>query len=165
MVVPYDPEWAIQFERDRAKLADALRDLNVQIEHICSTSVVGLAAKPIIDIMIVTQNETDAIRCITPIVRLDFECRGEADIEGRIFFRRMNPHAHHIHLYTTPTHPEIERHLNFRDYLCSHPDAAKEYAELKYALAEKFRNDRVGYTDAKTEFIRSIEAKARGGLK
>jgi GrpB-like predicted nucleotidyltransferase (UPF0157 family) len=161
LVAPYDPQWALTFERDRAQLQAALRDLNVQIEHIGSTSVVGLAAKPIIDIMIVTQNEADAIRCITPIVRLDFECRGEAEIPGRLFFRRTNPRTHNLHLYTTPANPEVERHLLFRNYLRAHPEAVQQYAELKYALAEKYRNDLEAYTESKTEFVRGIEASAR----
>lgn len=160
IVVAHDPQWANQFAQDRARLLDALRDFNVQIEHIGSTSVVGLAAKPIIDIMIIVENETDALRSITPIVRLGCICFGEHGVEGRVYFRDEKPSTRHLHLYVQDN-PEIERHLNFRDYLRVHPDTAQQYAELKYALAEKFRNDRPGYTEAKTEFIRGIEARAR----
>lgn len=164
IVVPYDPQWVVQFEQDRAQLQNALRELDVQIEHVGSTSVPGLAAKPLIDIMIVVRDEKDAIRCITPIVRLDFECRGEAEVPGRVFFLRRNPHSHHIHLYVVGN-PEIERHLLFRDYLRTHADAAQQYAGLKYALAAEFRNDRPGYTTAKTEFVRGIVERARSERK
>lgn len=160
IVVAYDPQWALQFEHDRAKLLDALRDVNVQSEHIGSTSVVGLDAKPIIDIMIIVDNETDALRSITPIVRMGYICLGEHEVEGRVYFRDEKPSTRHLHLYVRGN-SEIERLLNFRDYLRTHPETAQQYAELKYALAEKFRNDRVGYTEAKTEFIRDIDARAR----
>ena len=95
-------------------------------------------------------------------MHLDYICRGEAEIPGRIFFRKGDPRTFHLHLYSHG-HPEIEWHLRFRDYLRLHPEAAREYEQLKRALAEKYRNDRVAYTEAKSEFIRAIEAKARSG--
>lgn len=160
IVAAYDPQWANQFAQTRVQLLDALRAVNAQIEHIGSTSVVGLAAKPIIDIMLIVENETDALRSITPIIRLGYICLGENEVQGRVYFRDEKPSTRHLHLYAQ-NNPEIERHLNFRDYLRAHPDTAQQYAELKYALAEKFRNDRPGYTEAKTEFIRDIEARAQ----
>lgn len=160
IVAAYDPQWANQFAQTRVQLLDALRDLNVQIEHIGSTSVVGLAAKPIIDIAICVESAEDAIRAITPLARLGYICYGEAEIPGRVYFDRRAYEPCHLHLYVRGN-PELERHLIFRDYLRAHPDTAQQYAELKYALAEKFRNDRPAYTEAKTEFIRGVEARAQ----
>ena len=183
----YDPEWPHRFEAERARILEALQGLDVTVEHVGSTSVPGLAAKPIIDIMIMVANAQEQIRAITPLVHLDYICRGEAEIPGRIFFRKGEPRARsrepdapaepmsterdlarprtfHLHLYSRG-HPEIERHLLFRDYLRMHPEAAHEYEQLKRALAEKYRNDRAAYTEAKTEFIRAVEAQARSARK
>lgn len=161
VIVRYDPDWVKAFEHTRELLLYALNDVDVQIEHIGSTSVPGLDAKPIIDMMIVAQTEGDALRCITPIVRLGYECLGEAGIPGRIFFRRTNPRTHHIHLYTTATNPERERHLMFRDYLRAHAEAAQEYAQLKYLLADKYREDRDRYSRSKSDFVERIVQEAR----
>lgn len=160
IVLPYDPNWTIQFQSERASISNSFGELNAHIEHIGSTSVEGLAAKPIIDIAIIVESAEDAIRAITPLVRLGFTCFGEAEIPGRIYFDRREFDPCHIHLYVRGN-PELERHLLFRDYLRAHPETAQQYAELKFALAEKFRDDRPAYTEAKTEFIRGIEAIAR----
>lgn len=160
VVVPFDKKWAIQFECEREMILDAFGELRAEIEHIGSTSVEGLAAKPIIDIAILVESADDAIRAITPLVRLGYTCYGEAEVSGRVYFDRRAYEPCHIHLYVRGN-PELERHLNFRDYLRAHPETAQAYAELKYALAEKFRNDRPSYTEAKTEFIRGIEARAK----
>ncbi len=160
VVLPYDPEWALQFEAEREMILSAFDDLRAEIEHIGSTAVVGLAAKPIIDIAIIVESAEDALRAITPLVRLGYTCYGEAEIPGRVYFDRREYEPCHIHLYVRGN-PELERHLIFRDYLRAHPETAQQYAELKCALAEKYRNDRPAYTEAKTEFIRNIEAIAR----
>ncbi len=161
IIEAYNPEWSTAFEQEREKIAYALRDLRVQLEHIGSTSVPGLAAKPIIDILIVVENADDAVRAISPLVILQYDCRGEAGIAGRIFFGKGEPRTHHLHLYTSPHNPERERHLLFRDYLRAHRDAVQQYAVLKYGLAEKFRDDRDAYTEAKSDFIRGIVDRAR----
>lgn len=168
IISAYNPEWVAQFEIECEIILHAFGDLRAEIEHIGSTSVVGLAAKPIIDIAIIVESAEDAIRAITPLVRLGYKCFGEAQIPGRIYFDRREFEPCHIHLYVRGN-PELERHLLFRDYLRAHPETAEQYAELKFALAEKFRDDRPAYTEAKTEFIRGIEAIARderanGGL-
>lgn len=161
IVVPYDPQWAADFQHERAAISAALADLDVQIEHVGSTSVPDLDAKPIVDIQLVTRTVEDAIRAISPLVRLGYECRGEMGIPGRIYFRKGTPRNRQIHLFTTPENPEVERHLIFRDYLRAHPETARDYAQLKYALAERFRNDRAAYTDAKTDFVNEVIERAR----
>ena len=160
IIVPYDPDWVRMFEAERSLLLGTLEELQVQIEHIGSTSVPGLDAKPIIDIMIVAQNEGDALRCISPIVRLRYVYMGEMGIPGRIYFWRGSPHTYHIHLYSTPTNVEMSRHRLFRDFLVAHPDAAREYAQLKYHLADKFRNDRPQYSLSKSDFVEKILQEA-----
>jgi len=184
VIVDYDPQWAELFEEEKAEILAALRELNVTVAHIGSTAVPGLAAKPIIDIAIITANADDAVRAITPLRRLGYVCFGEADIPGRLFFAKdelrimardlNNPsdldsiehdlvrtRTHHVHLYTSSTNPDLERHFLFRDYLRAHPETAQHYAELKRALAEKYRDDRDAYTESKTPLIRDVEAQAR----
>ncbi len=159
VIVDYDPHWAEMFETEKTLILDALPGLGVTVEHIGSTSVPGLAAKPIIDMIVIVPDPTTGEKCIAPLVALGYAYRGENGIPGRFYFGKGRPHTHHLHMYPRG-HPEIERHLLFRDYLRAHPDAAREYAELKRALAEKFRNEREAYTEAKTDFVKSIQAQA-----
>jgi GrpB-like predicted nucleotidyltransferase (UPF0157 family) len=160
IVVPYDPQWVQQFRDERERIEDAFDGFAAEIIHIGSTSVPGLAAKPIIDIAILVDRAEDAIRCITPLVRLGYKCFGEAEIPGRIYFDRREYDPVHIHLYVRGN-PEIERHLIFCEYLRAHPNAAQTYAELKYDLANKFRNDREMYTNGKSDFVTTTVEKAR----
>jgi len=88
VVVPFDKKWAIQFECEREMILDAFGELRAEIQHIGSTSVEGLAAKPIIDIAILVESADDAIRAITPLVRLGYTCYGEAEVPGRVYFDR-----------------------------------------------------------------------------
>ncbi len=160
VIVDYDPRWAEMFESEKRHILDALRELNVTVEHVGSTSVPGLAAKPIIDIMVIVPDPATGEKTIAPLTALGYEYRGELGILGRFYFGKGNPRTHHLHMYPRG-HSEIERHLLFRDYLRTHPEAALEYAELKRVLAEKYRDDREAYNEAKSDFVKSIEAKAR----
>lgn len=162
IVVPYDPQWAelYELERDEIQAAFQASDLSAEFHHIGSTSVPGLAAKPIVDMMIVVASAEDAIRAITPIVHKGYTCFGEEQIPGRIYFHRHSYNPFHLHLYVRGN-PEAQRHQFFCAYLRKYPETAQAYAALKEGLAEKFHNDRPAYTEAKTEFIRGIDAKAR----
>lgn len=158
-----DPAWPRRFAEDRARIAAALAPLAPQIEHIGSTAVAGLAAKPVIDIMIGLDALDQAAPCIPALAALGY-CyvpEYEAVMPYRRFFYldTAGVRTHHIHMVAV-THEFWERHLLFRDYLRAHPDAASEYAALKQQLARRFVDDMAGYTDGKTEFIRRIEALA-----
>ena len=162
-IVPYDPAWPEAFARERDAIVQALgeaMDGVAGIEHVGSTSVPECAAKPVIDIMIGARTLRDGVRCITPIVRLGYECMGEADIPGRIYFRKGEPRSHHIHLVEHGG-DFWERHIAFRDVLRARPDLVRQYSELKRELAAKFGDDRIGYTEAKTPFIEAAVAQAR----
>ncbi len=160
-IVDYDPRWAAMFSEEAPRIREALDGLDVVVEHVGSTSVPGLAAKPTIDIMVVVPDPARGREAIEPLTKLGYEYRGELGIPGRFYFAKGGrPHTYHLHLYHCG-HPEVERLLLFRDYLRDHPASAHEYEQLKRELAEKFRNDREAYTEAKNDFIRSTEAKAR----
>ncbi len=120
----------------------------------------GLAAKPVIDILVGVQSLKLSEECISPMVGIGYECRGEAGVPGRLYFRKGAPRSHQVHL--APVGSAFwEDHLLFRDFLRAHPDDSKLYEELKRRLSEKFKNDRLGYTESKTEFIRAGLGRAR----
>ncbi len=159
-IADYDAEWLEIFQKVKREIENALGKIEIEIEHVGSTSVPGLAAKRIIDLMGIVPNASVGAQTVGPLAALGYRYKGEYGIEGRFYFVKGVPPNIHFHMYPR-AHPEIDRHLTFRDYLRAHPEAAREYAELKRALAEKYRHDLEGYTNDKTEFIRSTEAKAR----
>ena len=170
-IVDYDAQWPVKFEEEKTQIVEALGDLVADVQHVGSTSVPGLAAKPIIDIMVAIKGESGMVRSITPLVKIGYVCLGEFGIPGRNYYRRNAEVAglglshggiartHHLHTFPAG-HAEWDRHIQFRDYLRVHPTVAREYQTLKRDLAARFSTDLEGYTDAKTEFIREIEARA-----
>lgn len=160
-IVDYDERWPGMYEAEKARIIGAIGNWLVAIEHVGSTSVPGLAAKPTIDIMPGLRSLSDAAHIIGPLEALGYEYvpEFEGDLPERRYFRRGSPHTHHVHAVEM-TSDFWRRHLAFRDYLRAHPDACEEYATLKRQLAEKHQTDSGGYTSAKTEFIRSVEEKA-----
>jgi GrpB-like predicted nucleotidyltransferase (UPF0157 family) len=162
VVVSYDPAWPGMFREEAARIAAVFGDELLSIHHIGSTSVSGLSAKPIIDIMPIVRDIETVDSFNEAMIELGYDPRGEYGISGRRFFVKRNEageRTHHVHAYE-PDNPEVARHLEFRDYLIAHPEAAEQYAELKYMLAKQFRYDRESYTNSKTPFIREIEQKA-----
>lgn len=156
IVVEYDPTWPDTFESLKKRVAQALGDVAVAIEHVGSTSVPGLAAKPIIDMDVVVPTSGDVPTAIERLADIGYIHQGNLGIEGREAFIAP-PNTPDHHLYVCPQDSrELRRHVRFRDYLRRHPDAAKRYADLKRLLAERHRDDRGAYTQAKTEFITEI---------
>ena len=161
-IAEYDPAWPAAYERERALIADALADLVLAIEHVGSTAVPGLGAKPVIDITVGVRTLVDGEKCIGPVEELGYEYRGDGEIPGRHYFRKFTRGERTHHLNIVEHEGEFwKRHILFRDYLREQPREAERYYELKVRLAEQFGTDRVGYTEAKTEFIESALAKAR----
>lgn len=163
-ILPYDPTWPLLFEHEKVRLLEAVGAYLCCIEHIGSTAVPGLAAKPVIDIMIGVHSLNDAPFFIPPLEALGYEyiARHEALLPERRYLHRIvnHQHTHHLHM-VEPGSRFFEVQLLFRDYLRTHPADARRYAELKYALAEKFRNDREAYTDGKTALVEEILQKAK----
>jgi GrpB-like predicted nucleotidyltransferase (UPF0157 family) len=164
VIADYDPRWPELYAIEKRRITAALGGLLVQIEHVGSTSVPGLAAKPRIDIMPGLATEDDLDRIIEPMVELGFRYVPDYEDEmpyRRLFTRDAGGTQIACNVHTVAVGSEFwERHLLFRDYLRANPDVADEYAQLKRDLAPRFTvtND---YADAKTEFIRSVEARAR----
>ena len=152
-VVDYDPAWPEFFNEERAKVMEVLGDKVAALEHGGSTSVPGLAAKPVIDMWAALSSPLDR-RDIEAMAAMGYEYLGEAALEDRDFFVKKSPRAFNLHCYPAG-HPDWDRHISFRDWLRTHPEGADAYARLKRDLAERFPADRVAYTEAKTDFIES----------
>lgn len=163
-IVDYDPKWPILYEEEKRRIIEVVGHIIVRIEHIGSTAIRNLAAKPTIDIMVAVNRLSDAEKCIEPLSRIGYEYQPEQEVERpeeRYFRKGQPPKEQHYHLHMVELTSDFwKRHLLFRDYLRTHPKTSQEYYELKKRLASKYGLDREGYTKAKTSFIESIVARA-----
>lgn len=163
VIADYSPQWPILYEKEKAEILGAIGDKIAAIEHIGSTAVPGLGAKPIIDIMVALHQLVDAQECISPLREIGYEYVPEYEdtMPERRYFRKGPPESHrHLHMAEL-TSDFWRRNLLFRDFLRTHTNVARQYYELKKDLAAKYGADRDGYTEAKTEFIESVVARAR----
>lgn len=160
-VLPYDPAWPEAYQAELGRIAPLLGANLVVAHHIGSTAVPGLAAKPTIDILLVVRDLEALDACNAAMQQLGYAAKGENGIPGRRYYQmlRDEQHVFHLHAYIEG-HPEIMRHLNFRDYLIAHPDTAFEYQALKQALAGRFRDAPPEYTSGKEDFIRAVDERA-----
>lgn len=159
-LLDYDPDWPQKFETHAKRIADALGRAALQIEHVGSTSVHGLAAKPIIDILVVVQNSADESAYLPQLEVAGYVLRvREPDWHEHRMFRTPE-HDVHVHIYSAGC-PEIERNLTFRDRLRRDVDDRRRYEHVKRELAAKEWADMNAYAEAKTEVIESILAASR----
>ncbi len=155
------PTWTHEFSREAEQLRPAFGALLIELHHVGSTAVPAILAKPVIDILAIVSDvhALDAQRFET----LGYEVMGEFGLPGRRYFRKDDAagvRTHHVHAYAPESSSEIERLLNFRDYLRAHPATARAYSDLKQALVEQCRDDMRCYSDGKTAFIREVEQRA-----
>jgi GrpB-like predicted nucleotidyltransferase (UPF0157 family) len=149
------------FANLRSPLATALSGLAIAIEHVGSTAVPGLAAKPIIDIDVVVPSPADVPEAITRLAALGYTHRGNLGIPGRqAFAAPQGTPPHHLYVCSADSE-ELSRHRLFRDYLRTYAEVARAYGTLKKALANIHRGDRAAYTDGKSEFIVSVLRQAQ----
>lgn len=164
-IVPYDPEWPNLFSSEEKFLRSKLpKSLVVRVEHFGSTAVAGLAAKPVIDILVEVSSLKETRKQIVPILEAegyDYFWRTDTSPAYAWFIKRDSEgkRTHHIHMVEADSN--LWERLYFRDYLREFPDEAGHYAELKQSLSKKYPNDRAAYTKGKTEFIASMTEKAR----
>jgi GrpB-like predicted nucleotidyltransferase (UPF0157 family) len=159
-VVEYDPRWVQLFETLRDFVIPSISDIVLTIEHVGSTSIPGLPAKPIVDMDVVVTTPNDVQTAIERLAALGYIHEGDLGNVGREAFIPPDEIPWH-HLYVcTIDNAEYKRHILFRDYLRSHPQEAKEYGELKLMLAQQSHNDRKAYTNAKTDFVEGILKRA-----
>ena len=155
VVAPYSPDWTEQFKTEAALLKTALGDLVLKIHHVGSTSVPGLPAKPIIDIMLLVSQVGDYVACIEPLQALGYSYVYHPRNQDRRFFKKGVPRSHHLHIVAQDS-PELWRHLAFRDALRADADLRRQYAALKQASAARYGDRRTAYTAGKTDFIEAV---------
>jgi len=154
-LVQYSPEWQKSFEEEKSILQSTLGQIIKDIQHIGSTAIPNLMAKPIIDIGIAIENIQDVQKCVEPLKNLGYEYKGEFNLPGRHFFIKGNPRTHHIHIVEQQSnHWKIW--ILFRDYLRNHEEIAKEYESLKIELAKKYKHNRQAYIKEKAPFIEKV---------
>ena len=164
IIVEYDPLWPILYEKEKAAILPAIGEFVLGIEHMGSTAVPGLPAKPLIDICIGLRQIDDAMKCVEPLKKLGYEYVPEYEkvLAERRYFRKGPPGQRTYHLHMWKMNSEgWKSHLLFRNVLRTQPEVAREYLALKKKLAEKYGHDRPAYSDAKSEFVKSVLAKAR----
>lgn len=160
-VLDYDPEWPLKYNKERDHIIEILKDNCLSIYHIGSTSVPGLAAKPIIDIMVVVRSLAQADLAAEKFSDLGYEYLGEFGIAGRRYLRKGgDERTHQLHIFQADDWKNIQRHLAFRDYMRIHKKERDAYATLKKDLAQKFPYDIDGYCDGKENFVRKMEELA-----
>lgn len=158
IIVDYDAFWQLQFVQEAEKIKKALNAPRLIVEHIGSTAVPGLCAKPIIDIMVAVEDLRDE-KIVAGLSKLGYVFEPDAGEQDRLFFRKVTVRTYHVHVVEKNSWA-FRRHLLFRDYLISNPSVCEEYAALKRESAKRYRSDRQGYTRSKTEFIESALRKA-----
>lgn len=161
-VVPHNEQWPQSFLAASEEVAAVMGDNLLAIHHIGSTSVPGIYAKPIIDMLVTVRDLTRLDATAEQMSALGYEGLGEFGIAGRRYFRRNDSsgeRTEQVHAFESGS-PQVLRHLAFRDYLRAHPEPAAQYSDLKRRLAEAHPNDIEAYMDGKDSFIKDVEAKA-----
>jgi GrpB-like predicted nucleotidyltransferase (UPF0157 family) len=161
-VTAYDPLWVKEYEKEAANLNKIFGGELLEIHHIGSTSIPGMHAKPIIDVLMVVNNIQKIDSFNKKMQRTGYIPKGENGMPGRRFFIKGDElhHTHHLHIFQNG-HADIARHVNFRDYLIAHPREACEYALLKQALANRYQLDIDAYQSGKEQFIKEIDQKIK----
>jgi len=158
-VTPYDPEWPLTFERIRAYVWPAVQHAAMSLEHVGSTSVPGLRAKPVIDACIVVASRRDIPHVVKALTSAGYVHRGDVGVPGREAFKHPASLPRH-HLYASHRGSlNLRNQLGLRDYLRVHNEAAIEYGDLKEVLAKRFPEDIDSYIAGKTDFILEILGK------
>ncbi|ARF13115.1 GrpB family protein [Sporosarcina ureae] len=160
-VVEYNNQWPELFKIESQKIATVFKEELVSIHHIGSTSVEGLSAKPIIDIMPVVKTIENVDALSTQMNEIGYEALGEFGMRGRRYFRKgEQTRTHQIHVFQEDNLYDIARHLAVRDYLLVHHEESNLYGKLKIKLAAMFPDDIESYMDGKNLFVKELERKA-----
>jgi GrpB-like predicted nucleotidyltransferase (UPF0157 family) len=161
-IVPYDANWPRLFEEEAPRVRRALGEAVVAIEHIGSTAVPGLAAKPIVDILVGFRELSLTDEQVAAMQHAGYEYRGEAGVPGRLHFHRLTAGRHMFNVHVVEhdgTH--WRNNVLFRNYLRNHSEEARQYAALKRREAAKHPRDIWAYSEGKRAFIEALIEKAR----
>ena len=160
IVRPYDRAWKSDFEKIKAEIENALGDLIIDIEHVGSTSVEGMSAKPCIDIDVVIGDYSVFDEVVGRLAEIGYIHEGDLGIKDREAFKYSDkPHLKNHHLYVCPQYSEeLHRHITFRNFLRENPDAVKKYSAVKETAARLFPNDIDKYIEYKSPCIEELYA-------
>jgi GrpB-like predicted nucleotidyltransferase (UPF0157 family) len=160
-IVEHDPDWAAQAQDELRRLREALGSVAVRLEHVGSTAVPGLSAKPILDLQLSVAAIELRGRYIAPLERLGYLFVPDPESPDFRFFAKPaeRPRSHHLHVCEIGSEHEF-RHLALRDYLRGHRDEAARYEALKREAVMRSPQDRLAYIEAKGEYVRELEARA-----
>ena len=158
-IVEYDQRWPILYEEEKALVVAATGTMADRVEHIGSTAVPGLGAKPIIDMMVGVPSVEGAERQRETLEGVGYEWRGET-VPGTLYLRKAKPRRFNLHLTQWDGDFWLTKIL-FRDFLRTHPETARQYEDLKRELMAQLASDPPAYNDAKASFIESVVQKAR----
>ena len=158
VVLPYDRAWKSAFENIKAEIENALGELTLSVEHVGSTSVEGMSAKPCIDLDVVIEDYSVFDAVVAKLASIGYIHEGDLGIKDREAFKYSDkPHLMLHHLYVCPKDSaELRWHIAFRDYLRSNPEAVKKYSAVKEKAAELFPNDIDGYIKYKSPCIEKL---------
>ncbi|MBQ2816947.1 MAG: GrpB family protein [Clostridia bacterium] len=158
IVLPYDEAWKADFEKIKSELESAVGDLITGIEHVGSTSVEGLSAKPCIDIDVIIKDYSVFDLIVSRLALIGYIHEGDLGIKDREAFKYTDkPHLQKHHLYVCPEHSrELSRHIAFRDFLRSDPEAVKKYSSVKETAARLFPDDIDKYIEYKSPCIKEL---------
>jgi len=159
VIVEYDPRWPVAYTEEKIAVCAALTGMLTDIQHIGSTAIPGLRAKPVIDLLVIVPRFEAIPAYAQRLEPLGYTHSYQPMEPVRIFFRKGQPRTHHLHIVEDGSY-ECRRLLLFRNYLLQHPETAFEYEALKRELAERFAEDRPRYTESKTDFIQGVIALA-----
>lgn len=164
----HSSSWASCFDEVVSEIYKSVSQNNIELHHIGSTSIPGIVAKPIIDILGTVEDISEADSYRTQFESLGFEYKGEYGIDGRrfciLYDESQNLGFIHLHIFQQDHH-EVQRHLIFRDYLRKYPEVAQRYNQLKLDVVEKYAKDRERYTNSKADLISEILEEAGGDLR
>ena len=165
IVLPYDEKWKTDFEKIKNELVTAIGDLIIGIEHVGSTSVEGMSAKPCIDIDVVIKDYSVFDDVVKRLATVGYIHEGDLGIKDREAFKYSNkPHLQNHHLYVCPQNSEeLHRHITFRNFLRNNPDAVKKYSQVKETAAKLYPDNIDKYIQYKSPCIEELYAEC--GLK
>jgi GrpB-like predicted nucleotidyltransferase (UPF0157 family) len=159
-IVAYQKDWAHLYEEEKQRITAAIGEHVLEVQHVGSTSIPGMPSKPIVDIGIAVHNFEEAQVCILPMQAIGHEYKGEFGIPRRHYFIKGEPRTHHVHMVEEDSR-DWQGMLLFRDFLRAHPDAARDYADLKRRLASQHRTDAETYTNEKGPVIQKVLKQAK----
>lgn len=158
VVLPYDEAWKSDFEKIKSEIVEALGELAIAVEHVGSTSVCGMSAKPCIDIDVVIKDYSVFSDVVDKLNSIGYIHEGDLGIKDREAFTYSDkPHLQNHHLYVCPEYSaELFRHIKFRDFLCTSPESARKYSLVKETAAKLFCDDIDKYIEYKTPCIEEL---------